>query len=344
MCRISFFPFCIAGALFLLFQGSPIYAEVTCGMTISEEVTLLKDLTCETPTALIVEGPGGQLNLGGHTVRCDRAESTKGILLVGEGGTVENGTVTNCQVGVSAGDHGHHQVRAIIARNHSSAGFTTGGIGTSPGSQGNRFISNHAEQTANGFMVNGNRNFLFDNSSVDSERGFVVSQKGNQFTLNVSQRNDIGFAIQWGAEENHFIKNVSKNNTFAGFEIGGNRNRLVKNRATGNGRSMIDVGFRIIDAKENFLAWNVSDKNTGIGFEIVGLFSQSERNVLRGNVAQDNDHEGIAIQLLAEHNRLLENITTENGTVDLHDANPDCDDNQWIENTFDTADPQECIQ
>jgi parallel beta-helix repeat protein len=243
-----------------------------------------------------------------------------------------------------AADKGQHHIVAITSRNHSSAAFTTGGIGTSAGSQGNRFISNHAEKARNGYIINGNRNFLFDNSSVGLERGFVVSQKGNQLTLNVAQRNDIGFVIQLGAEENHLIKNVSEENAFAGFEIGGNRNRLVKNRATGNGRSMIDVGFRIIDCNENFLAWNVSEKNTGIGFEIVGLFTRSERNVLRGNLAQNNEQVGIALQLLAENNTVIENTGNENGTFDLQDANPDCDDNKWIQNTFTTADPEECIQ
>ena len=219
-----------------------------------------------------------------------------------------------------------------------------GGLGPLRGSHNNRFISNHAEKTISGFVINGNGNFLLDNSSTESVRGFVVSQKGNQFTLNVAAKNDVGFSLQWGAEENHFIKNVAEENAFVGFEIGGNRNRLVKNRATGNGRNMIDVGFRIIDASENFLGWNLSESNTGIGFEMLGLFSRSEQNVLRGNVAQNNEQEGIAIQLLAENNIVLENIGKENGTFDLQDANPDCDDNQWTDNTFTTADPAECIQ
>jgi parallel beta-helix repeat protein len=81
-----------------------------------------------------------------------------------------------------------------------------------------------------------------------------------------------------------------------------------------------------------------------MGFEIVGLFTRSERNVLRGNLANNNEQVGIALQLLAENNTVIENTGKENGTFDLKDANPDCDDNQWIDNTFTTADPEECIQ
>ena len=344
MGRFPLLTACLGGLLFLVSPGSSVYAEVICGTTISEEVTLKKDLACDTPTALIVEGPGGQLNLGGHTVSCISAENTNGILLVGEKAKLTNGTVTHCQLGVVAADKGQHRIVEITSRDHSSAGFTTGGIGMFVGSNGNFFISNYAEKSTDGFMINGNENFVFDNSSVESERGFVVNQKRNKFTLNVATNNDVGFSIQLGAEENHFIKNLAEENAFAGFEIEGNRNKLVKNRATGNGRNMIDVGFRIIDANDNFLAWNHSEKNTGFGFEIIGFFIQSERNVLRGNLAHNNDNVGISLQLLAENNTVIENTAKENGTFDLQDANPDCDDNKWIQNIFNTADPVECIQ
>jgi nitrous oxidase accessory protein NosD len=344
MGRFSLLTACVGGLLLLLAQGLPVHAEVICGMTISEEVLLKRDLACDTPTAITVEGPGGQLNLGGHTVSCISADHTNGILLVGEKAKVTNGTVTNCQLGVVAADKGHHRIIEITSLDHSGAGFTTGGLGIFVGSKGNFFITNHAKNSTDGFFINGNENFLFDNSSVESLRGFVVTQKRNKFTLNVATNNDVGFSIQLGADENHFIKNLAEENAFAGFEIGGNRNKLVKNRATGNGRNMIDVGFRIIDANDNFLAWNHSEKNTGFGFEIVGFFIRSERNVLRGNLAHHNEQVGIALQLLAENNTVMENDGKENGTFDLQDANPDCNDNTWIENTFTTADPEECIQ
>ena len=274
MSRGSLFIQFFCGLLLLLAQGLPVQAEVDCGATISEEVTLTKDLSCDTPTALTVVGPGGQLNLGGHTISCNDRKNANGIFLVGENGRVTNGTVTNCHLGVVAGDNGQHHILGIISRDHSLAGLTTGAFGTLAGSNGNWFINNHTENSPNGFLITGNENYVFNNSSVASERGFVVSQNRNTFTLNIATHNDIGFAIQLGAEENHFIKNVAEENAFAGFEIEGNRNRLVNNRATGNGRSMIDVGFRIVDANDNFLGWNLSEKNTGIGFEILGLFTR----------------------------------------------------------------------
>ena len=78
-----------------------------------------------------MEGPGGQLNLGGHTVSCLSEKSEMGIMLVGENAKVTNGIVTNCQIGVVAADLGQHRVIAITSRDHSGAAFTTGGVGTS---------------------------------------------------------------------------------------------------------------------------------------------------------------------------------------------------------------------
>lgn len=344
MSRTALINVCLGGLLLLLIQGGPAYAEVRCGATISEEVTLSKDLSCTTPTAVTVVGPSGQLNLQGYSIDCNTTENAIGIFLVGENGRISNGTVKNCHRGVVAGDNGRHHIIGIISRDHFLAGFITGAFGTLGGSPGNRFINNHTENSPIGFLITGNENYLFNNSSVASERGFVVSQNRNTFTLNASKNNDLGFVIQLGAEKNHFIKNIAEENAFAGFEIEGNRNRLVNNRAIGNGRNMVDVGFRIMDAKENFLAWNESARNTGIGFEIVALFNQSEHNVLRGNLAQNNEQGGIVLQLLAENNTLIENTGQKNGNFDLQDVNPDCDDNRWIDNSFNTADPVECIQ
>ena len=304
----------------------------------------LNDLSCNTSASLIIEGPGGQLNLGGHTVNCQSADNTIGILLVGDHARITNGTVTNCQIGVVAADNGHHRIIEIRSQSHSEAGFSTSGIGAFQGSNDNWFINNQAAQTNNGFLISGNKNYLFRNISRENDKGFTVNQNGNKLTLNVARLNDIGFMIRLGAEANHFIKNVAERNAFAGFQIEGNRNRLVSNRATGNGQNMVDVGFRIIDAHDNFLGWNQSDKNTGMGFEIRGFFDRSERNVLRGNLAQANEQVGIALQLLAENNTVIENTGKENGTLDLRDVNPNCDDNTWIDNTFDKADPDLCIQ
>ena len=331
------------GLLLLVGQETFAYAEVT-GATVSEEITLGNNLTCDTPASIIVEGPGGRINLGGHTVSCQGGDNTIGIFLIGDHAKVTNGTVANCKIGVVAADKGHHRIIEVKAHSHSEAGFSTNSIGTFEGSNENWFISNQAAQSNNGFLISGNANYLFRNTSSENERGFTVNHQGNKVTLNVASKNGIGFMIRLGAEENHFIKNIAEENAFAGFEIEGNRNRLVNNRAIGNGQNMVDAGFRIIDAHDNFLGWNQSENNTGMGFEIRGFYDRSVRNILRGNLAQGNEQVGIALQLLAENNTLIENTGKGNGNLDLQDVNPDCDDNTWIDNTFDKADPEPCIR
>ena len=334
----------LLGSLLGIFlQSSPLLGEVGCGMTITEDVALEKDLTCDTAAGLIVQGPNGHLNLKGHRVSCAGEQSSYGLLLTGKKATVENGQITNCQLGIGATDKGHHQIKNIVSSNHSVASFSTSGINAFIGSPGNWFMNNYAEDTPIGFMINGKSNMFIKNTSVNSSRGFVVSHTGNYLTLNTAKKNDTGFSILLGGINNHFVKNLASENTFTGFDIGGDRNKLVNNQAMKNGSSMTDVGFRVIDANENFLGWNESKFNKGIGIEVVGLFSRSTHNVLRGNLTQKNEREGIAVHILATNTMILENTSIKNGTLDLQDRHSDCDGNDWIQNTFQSSKPKECI-
>ena len=52
MGRPFFHSICIAGILFLLSQGGPLHAEVTCGAIINEELTLTKNLIVRDPDRL----------------------------------------------------------------------------------------------------------------------------------------------------------------------------------------------------------------------------------------------------------------------------------------------------
>jgi hypothetical protein len=59
---------------------SPAQAQVQCGDVIDTPAALTTDLTCNTDPALTVQGPGGALDLHGHTVRCVDNQNQDGIV------------------------------------------------------------------------------------------------------------------------------------------------------------------------------------------------------------------------------------------------------------------------
>ncbi len=84
--------------------------DLTCGQEITESVTLANDLQCD-PVGLIVTGDNVVLDLGGHTIsgsgpgrrswplpRFDVA----GVIVHGNGVTVQNGTIESTGIGLLA--------------------------------------------------------------------------------------------------------------------------------------------------------------------------------------------------------------------------------------------------
>lgn len=57
----------------------------------------------------------------------------------------------------------------------------------------------------------------------------------------------------------------------------------------------------------------------------------------------DNQREGIVVDLGSTRNRIVGNQALGND-LDLRDLHPDCDDNLWEGNVFDTAEPEDCIR
>ena len=107
-----------------------------------------------------MKGPGGQLDLGGHTVRCRNRSKTIGILLIGEKAQLTNGLVAGCQVGVVATDRGQHRVIGVTSREHGMAGFLAGAVAKFLAGKGNVFINNQAEKTDGGFIINSPNEFF----------------------------------------------------------------------------------------------------------------------------------------------------------------------------------------
>ena len=78
--------------------------------------------------------------------------------------------------------------------------------------------------------------------------------------------------------------------------------------------------------------------NNGAGI----VLRLANRNKIHANIVTDNENTGISLGSLTTQNNIDGNIAVGNGR-DMSDVHPDCDDNQWRGNRFDTAN-QECIQ
>ena len=122
---------------------------------------------------------------------------------------------------------------------------------------------------------------------------------------------------------------------------------------TGNGLDGISLFGRTHD---NRVTNNTVEANgfqgavRGDGIRVFGF-----RNLIADNRSFDNALDGISVgrrgiappgSLPAPNgrdNRILDNITGGNGRTDLYDSNPDCDNNIWLGNQFETAIPP-CTQ
>jgi len=121
-------------------------------------------------------------------------------------------------------------------------------------------------------------------------------------------RNGVGFEAFFGSN-NVFQNNVATLNGLGIFIVAGSENRIVNNFLMNNGG-----GIDVVSTDLNKIYANTANSNLS-GITLIG----STQNEIHGNTALGNSDE------------------------DMFDNAPDCDDNQWQGNRFDTAN-QSCIQ
>jgi parallel beta-helix repeat protein len=174
-----------------------------------------------------------------------------------------------------------------------------------------------ARDNPQGFVIESNNNHLDDNTAAGTSRTIPRHH---------------GFWIRPAAARNTLTHNRASDNDFAGFQDDGERNRLSRNRATGN-----YTGFIIGDtAHHPTLARNRAINNTNVGFEVVG-----DHSTLKRNTATQNDA-GIQVGSDAA-NTIQQNTATGNTSLDLWELTPGCGTNVWQNNVFGTAN-EACIQ
>src|SRR4030095_12354214 len=145
--------------------------------------------------------------------------------------------------------------------------------------------------------------------AVDFSNVIGVTATGNEVGFHLTGIFEIGFS-----DHNVIQGNVATENDFDGIAIGGgSENAIVNNLVTNN-----DLG--------------------------IVLFGGTDLNEVHANIVVDNSDTGILVGRFSTENNIDGNIALGNGGEDMLDLNPDCDDNQWRGNRFDTAFPSSCIQ
>jgi parallel beta-helix repeat protein len=295
---------CAAVAMLLTTAGS--VAAVECGEVLIGVEQLDEDLICTTDTALTVNG--GRLDLGGHAVICDGA--IEGVVLDGDGAQVLNGAVTGCQFAVLVEGAGNHLVTNLTASVQDPVlDDEEGAEGLRVSSDGNRLVGNRVLLGGtNAIRINGAGNHVVGNTVSGSERGIRIDGMENDVVDNVIA--GVGEGIEVRGASNRISRNQIGGAVDQGIELRGTGNRVVSNLA--------------VDA-------------VGDG---ISIFSND--NLIRGNGVFSNGDDGIIVVRTFGNNRILDNRALGNGT-DLTDQNLDCDDNVWANNTFGSADPDDCI-
>jgi len=284
------------------------------------------------PAAIVVIS--ATLDLKGHTVSCqdfDWDGVPDGIVLLGQGARVKNGTVAGCAEGVWVLGAGKNTVENIDA--HSS--------------------------TYDGIHVDSSRNTVKGNITHNNgEDGVHIDSDNNRVEHNSSYSNDDdGFDIDGGLGKNQLFSNWAGWNDDDGFDVDTDDNRLSDNTASWN-RHGFDVdggdlnvlqsnwathnleGIIVADTSKNQVLGNTVTDNTYDGINLrLGAYG----TLVKSNAVHDNGADGIDLDWGATNNFVDHNTATGNGANDLEDNNPACDANTWKSNTFGSAN-QGCIQ
>jgi parallel beta-helix repeat protein len=246
-----------------------------------------------------------------HTLTCladPAVGSGDGINLEGGYNEVSEGNIEGCGVAVRLEGYGRHRV--------SKLNVSGDGILVHIAEGGSNVVQDVvASLGLIAFAVAGRDNVLLHNQSLSAATGFVVVGNHNRLTNNS--------AVSSGCR-GYFM-------SFSGAD-----NVLTDNEGVGNLNDLCD-GIFVIEGFRTILERNTARASVNDGF----TFSYGGNNVVRNNVATGNAGTGISVLSGVTGNEFVGNIATGNGQ-DLNDGNPDCDNNIWRDNQFETA--SACIQ
>lgn len=293
-------------------------AQLRCGDTVtassqrsvvsnSKKIVASGDVLNCSGTAVTLQGPA-TLDLNGKTISCDGSAGSIGILLSGEGATVKNGTVTNCEAGVYAGGGGMHTIKDIEA------------------------IDNFGEKDVDlsgGFVVLSDNNVLGNvKANGNHPVGIQLVGDGNVVVNSEVSENDHMGIVLFG-DSNEVSQTQADNNNYSNIAIV----NLVNNELVDGGNNNI---ISNVSANRNNLGHGIyigGNSNSVSGSEA----NDNEVDGIRVNGSGNNISDNTALG----NNKSVES-GLDRGGVDLSDPHPDCV-NTWRENDYDTSDST-CIE
>jgi parallel beta-helix repeat protein len=318
-------------------------ANPTCGQEITEDTTLVADLTCAGGPALIVAADDVILDLGGHTISGDPKSGVDapGIVVRGaRGATVRNGTVQHFACGVEIDGGARNLVQNVTVQDN---------VGTQTGNYGDGIVVNEShENRIEGNTVRGNGPFS----------GITL--------LGASQHNIVRHNV---VMDNNMMQSGDPNAGFqdSGIRIegpGASHNDVDSNTITGSGADGITLLPVCLDPgsnppcvgvppnAHNRIINNISNGNGNVasgGGDGIRVFDVPNplaaiHTTIADNCTNGNTEYGINFDAGSTDNKAIRNSAHGNGSYDGFDANtdPPCAANTWLENDFGTVN-QVCV-
>jgi parallel beta-helix repeat protein len=292
-------------------QGStPSSSMISCGQTITQDTTLIKNLHC-TGNGIIIGANGVTLNCAGHSIT-GNLSFYAGVNLTSTTGTViENCKVSDFDFGFFMATGSNATFTGNIVRGNfydgfylptsnntlvNNSAFGTRGSGFEVTGSFNTLQNDTAKNSGgNGFTLAGSYDVIADNSAINNSYhgGFCGFDFGgghdNLFEDNLANHNYCGIYItSSGAETNRL--NLIENNTadynfLLGYEIAFSlHNKIVGNTAEYNRGMGFDFGL-----SSSSLSHNTASQNRGDGFYFEG---STANNTVRFNIADNNTRYG----------------------------------------------------
>lgn len=229
------------------------------------------------------------------------------------GQTLENGSFyLRDDLDCTGYDVGLTLVNASLYMNrHTLSGASDTGIEVL--AEGSKILYGKVTECGVGVVVNGDNNAIIGVSVTgNDEEGMIVNGDNNRLLANKVADNG-GDGIEVNGSGNNIFNNKASGNESEGIGVAGGSNRIVRNTVIRN--------------------------EEGIEIEGTGACD----NDVRGNMARENTGAGIIIEEGATNNKIISNVSLRNGTYDLSDDQPDCDENTWRVNISRTRN-QNCIR
>lgn len=330
--------------------GAAVPTVVACGQTITEDTTLADHVGPCPFNGIVIGADGITLDLNGKQVfGTPNLFDGSGVRMLGRSGvTVQNGTVHGFDAGVSIEGGSGNTVRKMTIRdNVGRSGVTTVGDGVA-------ILSSVGNEVTDNLIL---RNGPFSGVGVYS----LVDSDHPRSTTGTSSRNRIRLNIIKDHVEGRTA--TLKDNDGIRLEPGSTFNEITGNNVSGSALDGIAL-FR--GSANNVVADNLLVRN-GFGNQVgrrgdgLIVFNLANNNLISNNTAYGNAANGIQIRgplganpgsvnNVLSGNRALQNSRLPfipsaafGPTFDMKDTNPNCDNNQYSDNQFGTAN-QVCIQ